>query len=246
MIGVCHVLPHGSSRDTYGKPDTGKKMKDFVKALLGGYSKKSYSQEGEDIILRKIFRAKRNGFYVDVGAHHPIRFSNTYFFFRQGWSGINIDAMPGSMRIFNMIRRRDINLELAISDKKEILTYYAFNDPALNGLVKDLSASRESSKYEIIFEKEIETCRLGEVLNEFMPGNRAIDFLSIDVEGFESNVLKSNNWEEYRPAVVLIEELNSDLLRLQKTETFRFLTALDYTCIAKTFSSVFFIDKKDA
>lgn len=60
----------------------------------------------------KSFRKKKIGFYVDVGAHHPMRFSNTYFFYRMGWSGINIDAMPGSMKEFKKYRRRDINLEL--------------------------------------------------------------------------------------------------------------------------------------
>jgi len=221
-----------------------RELGNIVKTFLGGYSNKSYSQEGEDIILRKIFGMRRNGFYIDVGAHHPIRFSNTYYFYRRGWSGINIDAMPGSMRMFNIIRRRDINLELAISDKKEILTYYAFNDPALNGFTKDLSEYRESDKYKIVFKRKIEPCRLDEVLNEFMPKNRNIDFLSIDVEGFELNVLKSNNWEKYKPAVVLTEELNNNLLELQKSEIFRFLTALNYTCIAKTFNTMFFINKQ--
>ena len=56
-----------------------------------------YSQEGEDMILGKIFSGQKHGFYVDVGAHHPLRFSNTYLFYLKGWRGINIDAMPGSM-----------------------------------------------------------------------------------------------------------------------------------------------------
>ncbi len=74
---------------------------------------------------------KTTGFYVDVGAHHPLRFSNTYKFYKRGWHGINIDAMPGSMDLFNRLRHRDINLERAVSDSKQILTYYAFNEPAL-------------------------------------------------------------------------------------------------------------------
>ena len=58
----------------------------------------SFSQEGEDLVLARIFEGKKNGFYVDIGAHHPTRFSNTHYFYRRGWSGINIDAMPGSMK----------------------------------------------------------------------------------------------------------------------------------------------------
>ena len=70
-----------------------------------------YSQNGEDLILNRFLENKKNGFYIDIGAHHPIRFSNTYLFYKKGWRGINIDAMPGSMDLFNKIRSRDINIE---------------------------------------------------------------------------------------------------------------------------------------
>lgn len=74
------------------------------------YAKKSYSQEGEDMVLQRIFDGKTNGFYVDVGAHHPFRFSNTYFFYRLGWSGINIEPNPEASDLFQSARRKDINL----------------------------------------------------------------------------------------------------------------------------------------
>ena len=92
----------------------------------------SYSQEGEDILLKRIFNNKKNGFYVDVGAHHPKRFSNTNIFYQMGWRGINIDPMPSSMDLFKRYRPRDINLEFGVAKKKGIMKYYIFNDPALN------------------------------------------------------------------------------------------------------------------
>ena len=61
----------------------------FRNNYFDGYSVKSYSQEGEDIILRNLFGNRKDGFYVDVGAHHPMRFSNTYFFYKLGWNGCN-------------------------------------------------------------------------------------------------------------------------------------------------------------
>ncbi|ETD27688.1 hypothetical protein [Helicobacter canis] len=85
--------------------------------LLGrrAYMNPSYSIEGEDRIVRALLWQKHDkGFYVDVGAHHPFRFSNTYLFYTQGWSGINIDATPGSMKAFNKYRPRDINLEVGV------------------------------------------------------------------------------------------------------------------------------------
>lgn len=134
------------------------------------YGTKSYSQEGEDMILRRLFENQTTGFYIDVGAHHPKRFSNTYYFYKKGWKGINIDAMPGSMKIFNKIRQRDINIEKAVSDKKQILTYYVFNEPALNGFSKELSEKRNNkNNYYIEKTIDIETYTLEEILDQYLP-----------------------------------------------------------------------------
>src|SRR6185437_4393165 len=76
----------------------------------------SFSQEGEDLVLAREFEGKTKGFFVDVGAHHPIRFSNTFKFYLQGWRGINIDAMPGSIAFHARVRLEDINLEVPISN----------------------------------------------------------------------------------------------------------------------------------
>ena len=122
------------------------------------YHRLSYSQEGEDMILASIFEGRSKGFYVDVGAHHPQRFSNTYHFYLQGWSGINIDAMPESMNIFKRTRPRDINLEIPVFDSEQTLTYYAFNESALNSFSKELSTARDGlNQYKIIFQKIITT-----------------------------------------------------------------------------------------
>ncbi|WP_331774336.1 FkbM family methyltransferase [Sulfurospirillum sp. 1612] len=182
------------------------KLVDIKNNYFDGYALKSYSQEGEDMILRRLFEKQQTGFYIDVGAHHPMRFSNTYFFYKQGWNGVNIDAMPDSMKPFNKIRPRDTNVEKPVSDKKQVLTYYAFNEPALNGFSNELSEDRASANnnYHIIFEKDIETSTLEEILDNNLPKNQQIDFLSIDVEGLDFMVLKSNNFEKYKPKVILI------------------------------------------
>ena len=98
-----------------------------------------YSQEGEDILLNKIFSGKKEGFYIDIGAHHPKRFSNTYLFYQKGWQGINVDCMPGSMKLFKKLRPRDINLELGVSENESEKDYYVFNDTALNSFSKEHS-----------------------------------------------------------------------------------------------------------
>lgn len=208
---------------------------------LDGYALKSYSQEGEDMILRRIFEKKINGFYVDVGAHHPKRFSNTYFFYKKGWRGINIDAMPGSMKLFNKLRPKDINIEKPVSDKKETLTYYAFNEPALNGFSKELSSERNcKNNYYIKFKKNIETVTLEEILDNNLPNIEVIDFLSIDVEGLDFKVLKSVNLERYKPKVLLIEVLGSSFSSVEASDISKYLNKYNYSIYAKAVNTVIF------
>lgn len=218
------------------------KLIDINNNYLDGYALKSYSQEGEDMILRRLFERQKTGFYVDVGAHHPKRFSNTYFFYKKGWKGINIDAMPNSMKLFNKLRPRDINIEKPISDKKQTLTYYAFNEPALNGFSKKLSEERDGKEnYFIEFTKDIETSTLEEILDHNLPHNHQIDFLSIDVEGLDFMVLKSNSFEKYKPKVILIEILNSSLSDIEDSEIAIFLKQVKYSIYAKAMNTVIFI-----
>jgi hypothetical protein len=154
------------------------------------YANLSWAQEGEDQILRRIFEWKKDGFYIDVGAHHPKRFSNTYLFYKRGWRGINIDAMPGSMHSFNKVRSRDINLELGIAEQKAKLDYYIFNEPALNGFSRDLSQERHTadSPYLIKDFIKVDVLPLHEVLDQYLPTGQSIDFMSVDVEGLDFQI----------------------------------------------------------
>jgi len=209
--------------------------------LFDGYSKKSYSQEGEDLILMRFFEKKANGFYVDVGAHHPKRFSNTYLFYKKGWRGINIDARPGSMKQFKKERVRDINLEIPISVESKTLTYYMFNEPALNGFSKDLSEAHAGKNgYEIDSTIELKTERLDKVLDENLPKDTAIDFLSIDVEGLDFEVLRSLDLSRYRPVLILIEVLGSSLSELLDSEISRYLAGYGYEVYGKAVNTVFY------
>jgi len=222
-----------------------RKIADFYGYYFDGYAQKSYSQEGEDMILQRFFGKQNDGFYVDVGAHHPKRFSNTYLFYKKGWNGINVDAMPNSMKRFNRSRPRDINIEKPISKKKQILTYYGFNEPALNGFSKELSEERNGKDgYFIEFTRDIETCTLEEILDNNLPENQEIDFLSIDVEGWDFEVLKSNNFEKYRPKVILIELLESSLSSIKNNERYKFLKKQNYIVYAKAVNTVIFIEEK--
>lgn len=210
------------------------------------YGKISYAQEGEDIILQKLFAHKKTGFYVDVGAHHPYRYSNTFWFYRRGWKGINIDATPGAMRAFEITRSRDTNLEVAISDRLKKLSYYLFEDGALNTLSHEAAEAVITSKQSKLMGKEkITTVPLKTILDRWLPRNKKIDFLSIDVEGADLQVLKSNNWKKYAPQVVVIEVLYSESVeKVNLNPVARFLKRKGYELIARTFNTAFFRKKQ--
>ncbi|MBX9852295.1 MAG: FkbM family methyltransferase [Cytophagaceae bacterium] len=203
----------------------------------------AYSQEGEDLLLQKLFGQKKDGYFVDVGAHHPKLYSNTYFFYKKGWRGINIDPLPGIMEEFKILRPGDINLEIGISDQPGKLIYHMFDEPALNTFSKEVADMRVNKKHgKLLSTKEIEVKRLDEVLMKNFPENKIIDFLSIDVEGLDLQVLLSNNWEKYRPKVIIAECLNSSIEDLLQGEVYKFMKEKKYIFFAKTVGSVFFID----
>ena len=229
-----------------------RRSRDAYSVLNGSafcYSKKryayhalSFSQEGEDGVLQRLFERKPEGFYLDVGSHHPQRFSNTYRFYLRGWNGINIDPLPGSKARFDALRQRDINLELGISDSTGELTYYSFEEPALNTFDPKVAASRDSR---LISEDRIQVCRLSDVLDRHLPPNQKIDFLTIDVEGLDLQVLRSNVWSRYRPSYVLVEALGMrDVDQVINSELHAYMVAKGYSLFAKCINTLFFIDRR--
>lgn len=207
----------------------------------------SWSQEGEDRILQRIFERQSCGFYVDIGAHHPKRFSNTYLFYRKGWVGINVDAMPGSMQAFKKVRPCDINLELGVGTKEGELDYYVFNELALNGFSKELSEKRHASESDckVVEVLKVKIQPLSKILGEYLPSRQVVDFMSIDAEGLDLDVLQSNDWQRYRPKLVLVEVLGSSLCELTSSEIGTFMKGVNYSIYAKCMNTVFFKDNNE-
>jgi FkbM family methyltransferase len=217
-------------------------IKKIYRKLFPKYSIYSYSQEGEDLILNRYFDSKKFGFYLDIGAHHPKRFSNTYLFYKKGWKGVNIDAMPGSMKPFKKIRPRDINIEQAISSRAEELTFYIYKEKALNTFSKDLVDYRTYLNPDLLFDRKIKifTKRLDYLLNDINCRNLVIDFMSIDVEGYDMEVLQSNNWERYIPRLILIEILATTLDQIKSHPITIFLQNQNYHIYAKCINTVIY------
>jgi len=216
-----------------------------IKLRVFGYAVKSYSQEGEDMIMRRLFEGKNRGFYVDVGAHHPMRFSNTYMFYKKGWCGINVEPNPESRALFKKWRKRDINLTLGVSDEAGDLTYFMFDEPALNSFDEDLSKSRvKETPYKLVDVKKVKVKRLSDILENHLPIDVQIDFMSIDTEGHDFQVVNSNDWNKYRPTYLLVECLGSDLASIAKNPIAAFLDDKGYAIYAKTHNTLIFKDLK--
>ena len=231
----------------------GERLANIAKKMKNGLAERngnrSYAQEGEDRVLSSLFfklhggKHISDGFYVDVGAHHPYRFSNTCLFYKQGWTGINIDAAPGSMDVFKRERPRDINLECGIGLKAGTLKFYVFNEPALNTFDENLARARSNDVWHINSVVGVPIVPLSEILSKHLPDGKEIDLLTVDVEGFDLHVLQSNDWERYRPSVVLVETFGLSFEDLSSDPVAMYLRALGYVVYSKTVNSTFFVNK---
>lgn len=217
------------------------RLRDALVAKLYFYAHVSHSQEGEDMVLRRVFHEQSTGFYIDIGAHHPERYSNTAYFYRRGWSGVNIDATPGMKQVFDLLRPRDINVEAAIGREEADRLFYQFNEPSLNSFDAVLAERWNRYKdYRIVSEIPIRTTPLSQILDRYISRHRHIDFMSVDIEGLDLEALQSNDWQLYRPEFVLVECIDVPFEETIHTPLYTFMAAQQYGLFAKTFSTVVF------
>lgn len=166
----------------------------------------SYSQNREDIILDALLGRQNSGFYVDVGAAHPDQDSVTKYFYEKGWHGVNIDANSVMVDLLKKRRPKDINICIGVASKKGSLTLRQY--PEAYGLStfskKQMKEHKKVSKAKNYIEEVVNTDRLSSILKKHGV-KKDIDFLKIDVEGFEEEVLKGNDWKKNRPKIICIE-----------------------------------------
>lgn len=201
-----------------------RRLKNFILLNLNLGRRDFYSQFGEDAFLQGYFTERKLskghnlpmalhprlldlGFYIDIGAFHPKFYSNTYRFYQRGWRGVNIDAAPGSMIAFRKTRPQDYNIEAAISDVEKELDFYYWGTPfGVNTFSPEIAAEMGERFGKQPIRMKVLTKRLVNILEEVLPKEQEISFMSVDVEGHDLQVLRSNNWEKYRPELVLAED----------------------------------------
>lgn len=221
-----------------------KRFKNLIILLLYKLNKLNYSalpQEGENAILRRLF-PYNNGFYVDIGAYHPLFFSNTSMLYKFGWSGINIEPNYVNFKKFKKHRKRDVNLNCAISGNTNELYYYEYLEPALNTTSEIQVQERKKQGINYINKRVIRCEKLGEILKKFCRKKR-IDFLNIDTEGTEAEILKTNNWKKFKPKVIFCEILNCDLEQAIKNKITIFLKTKGYVIFAKFYNNAVYVHR---
>ena len=140
---------------------------------------RSFTRYGLDLLLKHYFRNKKEGIYIDVGCFHPKLANNTYLLYKKGWKGINIDVDSHTIEIFNYLRPRDYNKQIAISDKPGEVDLYFYHDrSAINTLSKETFDSRGGKSFDI---RKIKAETLNYIIENSPFKDNKIDFLTIDV-----------------------------------------------------------------
>ena len=163
----------------------------------------SYAQNYEDVMLRRAFKNKKKGFYIDVGANDPVIDSVTKAFYDAGWSGINIEPVTEWFNKLQEARPNDTNLKLACGERKGQNTIYDVVETGLSTMDKSI-ADKHANELDFEIKKgKIKVDSLTNICKQY--ANQDIHFLKIDVEGFELQVLKGLNLKKIRPWIILIE-----------------------------------------
>ena len=164
-------------------------------------NRSQYSQWGEDLSILKFFKDKKVGIYLDVGCFHPLMYSNTCLLFKNGWRGINIDINPTSIDLFKILRPLDLNICTAINEnKKEFKVYFDHPFSPVNTLDKNFFDTNKSKFFKEVSFKIIKSKSIDEILK--LSKFKEIDFLNIDVEGFDFKVLTQIVPNKLKPSLI--------------------------------------------
>ncbi len=186
----------------------------------------SYAQNQEDVVLARLFAGQPSGCYLDAGAAHPVKDSVTKHFYDRGWRGINIEPNPELFELLDAERPGDVNLRVAVSDAPGEASLHLYADPTLWG-VATLDEREVARNPQYARAVTVEVSTLAIVCSQFL-GDRAIDFMSIGVEGHERNALLGMDWERQRPRVLVIEATRPSSREPTEHEWEDILTAAGY------------------
>ncbi len=197
----------------------------------------SNSQFQEDLLIDLLLGRKSEGVYVDVGANDPFYNSNTQRFYSRGWRGINIEPGLAEFKKFEKYREFDINLNMAVSGELGKLTFYQIGNDSSLSTLDHPTAVKMADTYKLeLTSSTVDVMPVEKILDQYL-GGRHIDFMSVDAEGHDLAVLMSNNWNKYRPTLVMVES------NIGSREIIMFMEQHSYLYIFSNHVNALFVDK---
>lgn len=204
----------------------------------------SYAQNSEDVLLSRLFPPGRPGFYIDVGANDPVVDSITKHFYDHGWRGVNVEPARQPFERLLQQRDRDVNLNVGLSDKEGSLTFYEFPPELPGSSTFQLAQAEWHHDTGMPFvDREVPVTTLAKICEEHVTGT--IDFLTVDTEGHERQVLEGGDWTRWRPRVVVVEATQPNTLIATHGQWEHLLTGADY--LFATFDGLnrYYVRKED-
>lgn len=220
-----------------------------VSAQEARLSRETYSIEAEDLIVDRLlfdFLGRRRdspGFFVDLGACDPIRASNTYRLYKQGWRGINVEANPDAIMRFLEVRPRDITLNVAIGPAGEVGQYVAFDEPLLNGfLARHIVDQHVGNGRTVLHTSAVMFQPINRILADHVPDCVLVEYLNIDVELMELSILSQWDFSRWCPKVISVEVHGpSDINALMRMPIAGLLADRGYCFTSRVWHTSFFV-----
>ena len=183
-----------------------------------------YSQFGEDETIRRRFPKGFKGFFVDVGCFHPKKYNNTWRLYKKGWRGINIDIDSIKIEAFDIARPDDINITSAVSDTEGELEFWSHGFYSVTTTLDENFAAGKPG----YTKKTTRAARLTTLIDETPHKGEPINFLSVDCEGHDLQVLQSLDFDRYRPSLIAVELHQKLLNEVEESALYRFLVDKGY------------------
>lgn len=207
---------------------------------------RSFSQEGEDLIIQRILKEKnikfKNLFYLDIGAGHPIKYSNTFYFYISGSKGISIDAFTKNVSLHKFFRPNDNVLNLLVGENRESVNYFMFRESELNTTSLNRVKFLQEKKINYYKVKKIKQETISSIFQRFTKKEiKKINFFNIDIEGSESKILKQINWKIFQPKIICAEIISKNFKDIYKDQVYQILEENGYVLYSKLVNSVIFL-----